>query len=36
MTNARVIRGQHPNNVGAIIQTMKGRPSPPKEIGKIA
>jgi len=34
MTSVRTINAQHPKNAGATVQTIKGRPSPPKKKEK--
>jgi hypothetical protein len=36
MTSVKTINAQHPKNVGATVQTINGRPSPPKKIRKMA
>jgi len=36
MTGVKTINAQHPKNAGATVQTIKGRPNPPKKIRKMA
>ncbi len=36
MRSARMIKAQHPKNVRAIVQTIKGKPNSPKETKRMA
>jgi len=36
VTNARMISAQYPKSAGAIVPTIKGKPSQPKEVRKVA